>query len=461
MPEAAGPLWIQRRTAWIALAGLLLALVLGGLTMYGFDVVEARQDTDQRLLAFAQGIQMANQACDARVPAQPASGAMPAVRYQAWSAQGDLHHPDCESPTPAPYVPLDRAGWHDVRIDGTTHRVLNVRTAGGEVIQVAQGSGAARVSLAKLGAYGISFALLPMAWVIAANGWLARQPSPSTQALADALARSQPLEGAPIRHIEAPEPWRPVMTVVDELLERARHAVEAERRFTSMVAHELGGPLAGIRGHAQIGQGARDPAATQIALRAIIVGVDRASHTLDQLLDLARLDALPSPASAEFRRVALAPVLGNVMLGLEARGRFRQVQVLSDFRAPWVLGLEFGIFLVLRNLVANALMYASEGGRVEVSSQRLAQSIVLNVDDTGPGIAEHEREQAFERFNRLGNARSDGLGLGLSIVARVVRMHGASIELLDSPIGGLRAQVIFPVRPDDESDPTPAATHAA
>jgi signal transduction histidine kinase len=69
--------------------------------------------------------------------------------------------------------------------------------------------------------------------------------------------------------------------------------------------------------------------------------------------------------------------------------------------------------------------------------------VQLCVDDSGPGIPARERERAFERFNRLGQTKVEGVGLGLSIVLSVVELHRARIALLDSPLGGLRAQVLF------------------
>jgi signal transduction histidine kinase len=80
---------------------------------------------------------------------------------------------------------------------------------------------------------------------------------------------------------------------------------------------------------------------------------------------------------------------------------------------------------------------------VELLAQRQGDELVLSIDDSGKGIPEDERERAFERFNRLDQHGSDGVGLGLSIVAQVVQLHGAKIRLTDSPLGGLRVQVSF------------------
>jgi len=106
-------------------------------------------------------------------------------------------------------------------------------------------------------------------------------------------------------------------------------------------------------------------------------------------------------------------------------------------------GHHFAVSVLLRNLLANALLYSPVGGRIAVQSEALADTVVLSVDDSGPGIAPHDRERAFERFNRLGQTKTEGVGLGLAIVLSVVELHRARIELLDSPLGGLRVQVTF------------------
>jgi two-component system sensor histidine kinase QseC len=96
----------------------------------------------------------------------------------------------------------------------------------------------------------------------------------------------------------------------------------------------------------------------------------------------------------------------------------------------------------LQNLVGNALAYTPTGGRVEVQLRSTAEHLILEVADSGPGIAPDLRAQLFERFVRFGDGR--GAGLGLSIVARIAELHGATVELLDSSLGGLRVVVRIP-----------------
>jgi two-component system sensor histidine kinase QseC len=97
---------------------------------------------------------------------------------------------------------------------------------------------------------------------------------------------------------------------------------------------------------------------------------------------------------------------------------------------------------LLQNLVSNAVQYTPDGGRIQVQLHAQADAIVLRVQDSGPGVAEAQREKLFERFYRLGTGQ--GAGLGLSIVRRVVELHRGSISLSDSPLGGLDVTVRLP-----------------
>ena len=102
---------------------------------------------------------------------------------------------------------------------------------------------------------------------------------------------------------------------------------------------------------------------------------------------------------------------------------------------------------MFRNLGENAARHASS--RVDITLVERGDEVVLTVDDDGPGIPESERERVLQRFVRLDEARSrddGGSGLGLSIVDEVVRAHGGSMSIEQSPLGGARIQVTLPVQ---------------
>jgi two-component system osmolarity sensor histidine kinase EnvZ len=99
----------------------------------------------------------------------------------------------------------------------------------------------------------------------------------------------------------------------------------------------------------------------------------------------------------------------------------------------------------LVNLIGNALKY---GRRVEVGIGRDGRNVELTVDDDGPGIPEHRREEAFRPFHRLDegrNLQTGGVGLGLAIARDIARAHGGDVTLLRSPLGGLRAVIRLPL----------------
>jgi two-component system OmpR family sensor kinase/two-component system sensor histidine kinase QseC len=110
-----------------------------------------------------------------------------------------------------------------------------------------------------------------------------------------------------------------------------------------------------------------------------------------------------------------------------------------------VQGDRSALAVLVRNLVDNAVRYSPPGARVEVRLEREAGRPVLHVDDAGPGIAPEERERVFDRFYRRAREDEPGTGLGLAIVRSVAAAHQAGVELGESPLGGLRATVRFPV----------------
>jgi signal transduction histidine kinase len=220
-------------------------------------------------------------------------------------------------------------------------------------------------------------------------------------------------------------------------------------------------PLGGLRAHAQLATFATSPEELQDALKSLMVGADRAAHLIDQLLDLARIESLGGESGAVHEAIDLDEVWQGLLHELAPRAAKRQIALAMEFSAPAVSGHGFALSLLLRNLVTNAINYTPPGGRVRVSSALQdsgAQVVLLRVDDSGPGIPAHERERAFERFNRLGQTKIEGVGLGLSIVLSVVKLQDARIQLLDSPLGGLRVQVALAAVPAPQlREPVPRA----
>ena len=180
-------------------------------------------------------------------------------------------------------------------------------------------------------------------------------------------------------------------------------------------------------------------------LRQLGSGVERATRVVAQLLTLARLE--PNVAQLAMRELDLLGFVRNELAELIPLALERHQELDLDALEPadyQLLADGPSLGTLLQNLISNAVQYTPDGGRIRVQLEAQADAIVLRVQDSGPGVAQAQREKLFERFYRLGAGQ--GAGLGLSIVLRVVELHRASINLGDSPLGGLEVAVRLPRR---------------
>uniref|UniRef100_A0A653AXC9 histidine kinase n=1 Tax=Ectopseudomonas oleovorans TaxID=301 RepID=A0A653AXC9_ECTOL len=219
----------------------------------------------------------------------------------------------------------------------------------------------------------------------------------------------------------------------------------AGKRFIADAAHELRTPLAVLRIHAQNALEAPDAADRDEALRQLAGGVDRATRVVAQLLTLARLD--PNSVRLSMGKTDLLAFLRSELAELTPLALNRQQDLVleADDQGDYDLVADApSLGILLQNLVSNAVQYTPTGGCIQVQLLASAQALVLQVQDSGPGVPAELRERLFERFFRLGDGQ--GAGLGLSIVRRVVELHQGSISLEDSALGGLQVSVRLPRR---------------
>lgn len=240
----------------------------------------------------------------------------------------------------------------------------------------------------------------------------------------------------------APVEIRPLVEALNKLFDRVRHALDNERRFTADAAHELRTPLAALATQAQVALRARDAAERGHAIAQIAASARRASHLVDQLLTLARLDPSAGLPLGPVRLDQLAAEIcaDHGMAALEKN----LVLELEAPPAANVLANEGMLRILLRNLLDNAVRYTPAGGKVGVGVTAHADGVMLTVSDSGPGIPAEQRTAVLQRFHRLADQETEGSGLGLSIVARIAELHGASLEL-DDGIGnaGLAVRLVL------------------
>lgn len=362
------------------------------------------------------------------------------IAFQIFDRRGTLLLRSASAP--ATRLSPSDAGYSDASIDGQHWRIFSLRSEHGYLIQTGERHDMRNELTAAIAlrlAYPLVFALPALALLI----WLAvgRGLAPLRQITREVMRRA-PDDLAPIADPRIPKEIRPLADALNALLGRLAWTLENERRFTADAAHELRTPLAALKVQAQVAMQADVEGERRHALRQVIEGTDRASHLVEQLLTLARLDhaATPPGAEAELRAVAAEclaqlaamAVSKGVDLSLaEERGR-----VHGD---PAMLGV------LLRNLVDNAIRYTPPGGAVRVAVSQDEHHVVLEVCDGGRGIPEAERVRALERFYRIAGTEESGSGLGLSIAQRIADLHHARLSL-ETPKGGqgLCVRVAFP-----------------
>jgi two-component system sensor histidine kinase QseC len=253
---------------------------------------------------------------------------------------------------------------------------------------------------------------------------------------------------AHLRHLEieaTPKELWPLLQAINTLLDRLGNAMEHERRFTGDAAHELRTPMAALRAQLDALRLADNKETRIQAQQQASTTAERMARLVNQLLTLARLDVVAieqdTPLNlSELARelcgdVAPTAVAKNINLSLHA--------VPTKMR-----GEEEALRILLRNLLDNALRYTPGGGRIQVLISQRAKHTRLTVADNGPGVPDAQLAELGQRFNRLGRSDATGVGLGLSIVLRIVERYRATLTFgkgLESK--GLAVTVDFPERP--------------
>jgi two-component system OmpR family sensor kinase len=272
-------------------------------------------------------------------------------------------------------------------------------------------------------------ALVGGALAAAAAYLLARRiarPVGRVAAAARSLARGARPEPVPV---EGAAELATLAVAFNDLAEQLARAQEAERSFLLSVSHELKTPLTAIRGYAEaLHDGAVSPqdAAATVALEAA-----RLERLVGDLLDLARMNR--TDFGVRLEEVDLAEVADDAVRRYEQQAAGFGVSLAAVSEGPATAVADAGRTLqVVSNLVENALRLTPPGGEVRV----VAAPGVLRVEDTGPGLADEDRQRAFERFylhSRYGRERSVGTGLGLAIVKELTAAMGGTVEVESEP----------------------------
>ena len=233
---------------------------------------------------------------------------------------------------------------------------------------------------------------------------------------------------------------------INALLQRVDASAARERSFIADATHELRTPLAAMRVNVEALQGQTHDARQQELLDGILNSGKRAARLVGQLLQLTRSEVQAGGGELP-RRQALDILLQDRLAALSGLAQAGDIELeLQAGVSLSVPGQRESLVSLIDNLVENAIKYSPRGSSVTVSLHAERGQAVLHVADQGPGIAPALYERVFDRFFRAPQQAQPGSGLGLSIVASVVRQHGGTIQLHSGNGGlGLLVEVRLPL----------------
>ncbi len=276
--------------------------------------------------------------------------------------------------------------------------------------------------------------------------WAVRTSLGPLRALSGAIAQRTGLDTEPVPLAQAPDEVRPLIASFNTLLARVEQAVQAERDFVADAAHELRTPLSALHAYAEVALRAPTLEAKDAALGQLLETARRSNRLAEQLLDLARLDA--GISSAAYHQVEMGELISHVLDEFSVQADARQMQLQVE-ASPCLLRCDVdAVGILIRNLLDNAIRYGRLHGKVEVGCGYCVRADVLHpflqVSDDGPGVPQGAHASIFERFYCVPGSAVQGSGIGLSLVAGIARLHGATIEAGDGSDGrGLCVRVVF------------------
>jgi len=412
--------------------------VLAGIVAYALDRNEVDESLDGQLRQIA--LNMGN--TDSPVASRQGDGVTldpeDAFVVTIWEASGRLHSSDPLFMTARP----TEAGYSNFTAEGEAWRGYT-RIDRDRAILVAQRL-VVRQEFAADSAWRAVLpiaALIPLSWLLV--GWIVSRVLRPLRAVTGELQQWGRAGTNPLSLTGVPDEILPLALATNDLVTRLQAQLEFRERFISDAAHELRTPLTALQLQAKnLSDSAASPEQAAL-ITEMTKGVRRMSNMVSKLLQLARADASAparNPVAVDLGE-AIAASLQDVMpLAAE-----KQIDIgMVPSSAEKVLADPDELRTLIGNLVENAVRYTGTGGIIDLSVERTASDVVLEVRDTGPGIPEEIIDRVFARFVRVAGSDIDGSGLGLPIVRAIADRCGARVSLINrKDRNGLIARVVF------------------
>ena len=346
-------------------------------------------------------------------------------------------------------LPPLQSGNADVVVNGVDYRVrtIPVEQQGGVLMSIGIRADSILLSRARIPFY-VAVGLVTVL-IAAGVGWLLAGPAirPLRRLTEHTRRLGKGTEEMPeVRGVREAEQLSEAMTGMLSRLAAAQQAtqnsLQAAQDFAANAAHELRTPLTAMRADLDT---LRIHNLPEDELAEVVNDLSRAQRRVEAIITALGQLASGELAQAEDREVIdVTDLLDRVARENMRPGEPVEVVVEADENVGTIWGWPGGLRLAVDNLVRNAVAHGP-ATRVVLSASRVDHSITITVDDNGRGLPAEEHKNVLGRFTRGSTAAPGGSGLGLALVAQQAALHGGSIVLSDSPLGGLRATLTVSV----------------
>ncbi|MFC5606259.1 ATP-binding protein [Variovorax soli] len=444
---------LQRR---LLLYLLVCAPLVWGVALV-FSIRQARLEVnemfDTELIRLARQIEATLENAQSHqtvtLPPPPAEGAPNAgqsdvrdLAVAVWNSEGRVSLSDNEG-IALPYRP-DATGFVEVLVDGDPWRVYYVRSPEKGWVVAAGQAAYERDELV----YGLTLAqvvpwLLVLPVLLLVMTWAVRRALAPMRHLTAELARRDAQDLRPVAGERAPAELKPLLAAMNGLFARIEELLVRERRFTADAAHELRTPLAVLGAQWDVVRHAASAKERLQAEEQLSKGLDRMGRLVTQMLSLSRAESGNTPAmKTEIDWHAIVEQAMSDCLSLAER---RSIELSCEWPPPGVhpmplLGDQYLLTVLLRNLLDNAVRYAPQASAVVLRIGREH----LEVENGGAPLSEEQLLRLGERFHRPDGQAEVGSGLGVSIVRRIAQLHGLELVVGSRKDGtGVRAVLQF------------------
>ncbi|MBH0049632.1 ATP-binding protein [Pseudoalteromonas sp. SWYJZ19] len=292
-------------------------------------------------------------------------------------------------------------------------------------------------------------AMLPMLWAVPLlaifiSFFVKYALAPLTR-LSRQLASRQANDFTPINWQVTDEEIKPVINRLNDLFKRVETAYLRERFFASDAAHELRTPLSSLKINVHNLANKQSNSQNNQELQAMSQGINRLSNIVEQMLILGRTQ--PEQWQKQFSEQSLLAITQQVVSEQYDKIDEKNQTISLEGDDFVINGDEFTLTTLIANLLSNAIKYTPSNGQIIIKLASSNNDYSWQIDDSGTGMTEEQKDRIFNRFYRVGGDQhpsgEQGAGLGMAIVQHIIAIYDAKIHLANSRLGGLTVKVTF------------------